>query len=113
MLATVYADRVKSVAKRTGANAGRLIGRAMAHEIGHLLLGTSHHSVAGLMRARWSDGEVQRDLEPDWALSSQDIDKQQDAQSSARVEPPRRTVRPGWQRENQKSDYEAEHQSHS
>jgi hypothetical protein len=75
MLATVYADRVKSMARRTGANAGRLMGRAMAHEIGHLLLGTSHHSVAGLMRARWSDGELQRDLGPDWALSRQDIDR--------------------------------------
>jgi len=72
-LATVYADRIKSIARRTGANAGRLIGRAIAHEIAHLLLGTSRHSAAGLMRARWSDREVQRDLDPDWALAPQDI----------------------------------------
>jgi hypothetical protein len=72
-LATVYADRIKSIARRTGGNAGRLIGRAMAHEIGHLLLGTSQHSASGLMRAHWSDREVRRNLEPDWALAPQDI----------------------------------------
>ena len=74
-LATVYADRIQSIARRAGVDAGRLIGRAIAHEIGHLLLGTSRHSAAGLMRARWSDREVQRDLEPDWTLSRHDLEK--------------------------------------
>ena len=31
---------------------GRAFGRALAHEIGHYLLHSRHHSVAGLMRAR-------------------------------------------------------------
>jgi hypothetical protein len=70
-LATVYLDRIRSIARRTGVDAGRLIGRAIAHEIGHLLLGTSRHSAAGLMRARWSDREVKRDVETDWSLKSE------------------------------------------
>ena len=70
-LATIYLDRIRSIARRTGVDAGRLIGRAIAHEIGHLLLGTSRHSAAGLMRARWSDREVQRDMETDWSLKSE------------------------------------------
>jgi len=31
---------------------GRVMGRALAHEIGHFLLRTTHHSTAGLMRAQ-------------------------------------------------------------
>ena len=74
-LATIYADRLTSIARRTGTDAGRLIGRAIAHEIGHLLLGTSHHSPAGLMRAHWADREVAGDRKPDWTLSPPDIAK--------------------------------------
>ena len=59
-LATVYADRINVLASRTGVNAATLLGRAIAHEIGHLLLGTARHSSAGLMRARWSDRELER-----------------------------------------------------
>jgi hypothetical protein len=46
-----------------------LLGRAIAHEIGHLLLGTASHACAGLMRARWLTGELQRDWPLDWVLS--------------------------------------------
>ena len=31
-----------------------LLGRAMAHEIGHLLLGANSHSLNGIMRGHWS-----------------------------------------------------------
>ena len=72
-LATVYVDRINRLASRVGVNAGTLLGRAVAHEIGHLLLGTSRHSAAGLMRAFWSDGELQRNLAADWTWSPQDV----------------------------------------
>jgi len=32
----------------------RMLGRALAHELGHYLLGSKGHTAAGLMRARWS-----------------------------------------------------------
>jgi hypothetical protein len=35
------------------ASLGKVLGHAMAHEIGHVLLGTDAHSVGGLMKARW------------------------------------------------------------
>ena len=35
---TVWVDRVHSMATRAGADPGRLLGRAIAHELGHLLL---------------------------------------------------------------------------
>ena len=72
-LATVYADRINLVASRTGVDAGTLLGRAVAHEIGHLLLGTTRHSAGGLMRAHWSDHELQRGLEADWTFAPDDV----------------------------------------
>jgi hypothetical protein len=72
-LATVYPDRINAVAFRTGVDAGTLLGRAVAHEIGHLLLGTTHHSAGGLMRALWSDQELQRGLPADWTFAPDDV----------------------------------------
>jgi hypothetical protein len=37
---------------------GRIIGRALAHEIGHYLLGSTTHSSSGLMRASLPDSEL-------------------------------------------------------
>jgi hypothetical protein len=37
---------------------GQLLGHGIAHEIGHLLLGTNSHSPAGLMSAHWSTREL-------------------------------------------------------
>ena len=68
-LATIYMDRVEWLARQARVDSGRLLGRAIAHEIGHLLLGTASHARAGLMRACWLTGELQRDWPPDWMLS--------------------------------------------
>jgi hypothetical protein len=35
-----------------------LLGHVLAHEIGHVLQGVSHHSDTGVMKSRWSLGEV-------------------------------------------------------
>lgn len=73
MLATVYADRVHVLASRTGVSAGTILGRAVAHEIGHLLLGSARHSAGGLMRALWSDRELRRRLAADWTFSREEV----------------------------------------
>ena len=51
-LGTMYEDRVRDLAAQAGVDDGELLGRAMAHEIGHLLIGTPTHARVGLMRAR-------------------------------------------------------------
>jgi hypothetical protein len=71
VLATIYADRVARV------SAGQidrvlLFGRVVAHELGHLLLGVTAHSNAGLMRAFWTDQQVRRNESSDWAFSAED-----------------------------------------
>jgi hypothetical protein len=57
-LATVYVDRVESVARGAGIDARRVLGLAIAHEIGHVLLNSNTHAASGLMRADWSRKEL-------------------------------------------------------
>ena len=71
-LATLYADRVHELAETVHVEKGELLGRAMAHEIGHLLLGTSDHAAAGLMRGTWTSMELANNRPLDWRLSRQD-----------------------------------------
>jgi hypothetical protein len=74
-LATIFMDRVERLARMSGIEQGTLLGRAMAHEVSHLLLGTSRHAETGLMRAVWSEGELRRDRRSDWRLSKQDSEQ--------------------------------------
>ncbi len=71
-LATIFLDRVRALSARAGANRGQLLGRAMAHEIGHLLLGTTHHADRGLMRGVWRTIDLQKDQPLDWMLSAEE-----------------------------------------
>lgn len=55
--AWVFFDRAKEVAAKHLLNLANVLGNLMAHELGHLLLGSSSHSKIGLMRAGWSREE--------------------------------------------------------
>jgi hypothetical protein len=72
LLATVFADRVQGLARQVDSDVGKLLGRAMAHEIGHLLLGTSKHSSFGLMRSHWQALELRHDLRWDWMFTGRE-----------------------------------------
>jgi hypothetical protein len=74
-LATVYGDRLRAMATESQFDFGRLIGCSIAHEIGHLLLGTSYHSNHGLMRGSWSAPEIRLDRPWDWGLSRSEADE--------------------------------------
>lgn len=50
-LATVFSNRIATVATRTGVDPGTLLGLVTAHEIGHLLLGAGYHGWTGVMQA--------------------------------------------------------------
>lgn len=58
-LATVYADRAAALARRAEVSLSTVLGRAVAHEVGHLLLGTNTHSTSGLMRTGWTPDALQ------------------------------------------------------
>jgi hypothetical protein len=53
--AYIFCVRVVRVAKSTGEPVGAVLGRVIAHELGHLLLPGRGHSQTGIMRARLDD----------------------------------------------------------
>lgn len=65
-LATVFVDRIVALAREATVDPQVVLGRAIAHEIGHLLLNTTRHADSGLMRALWSHAELQRNQATDW-----------------------------------------------
>ena len=71
-LGTIYEDRIRALAAQGDVYEGELLGRAMAHEIGHMLIGTNGHSRLGLMRALWVTSELQRGLPSDWVFSGRE-----------------------------------------
>jgi len=74
VLSTIFMDRVADVARRARVDRWLLTGRAMAHELGHLLLGTSSHAQAGLMRAFWSDQTLRSWSRADWELMPSEVE---------------------------------------
>jgi hypothetical protein len=57
----VFYDRVQTVMGKHRRLAGpAILGHVLAHEIGHVLLGTNTHEGTGLMRASWTDAEFAR-----------------------------------------------------
>jgi hypothetical protein len=53
---------------------GTLLGRTIADELGHLLLGTNAHGSHGLMRDVWSAAEVRGDRDWDWTFVPADAE---------------------------------------
>jgi hypothetical protein len=68
-VATVYPERVVLLARRARVDETDLLGRAVAHEIGHLLIQSNQHAPDGLMRAHWTIEELRRNLPRDWSFS--------------------------------------------
>jgi hypothetical protein len=71
-MATIFRDQVRRVARRAGVDHGELLGRALAHEVGHLLLRAPGHSDEGLMRAVWTDAELAGNRREDWLFAPTD-----------------------------------------
>jgi hypothetical protein len=69
-LATVDSELVTKLAYAAGADASTLLGRTIAHEIGHLLLGHPRHSRTGLMRPFWSQEEIRGIRPAGWQFSA-------------------------------------------
>jgi hypothetical protein len=73
VLATVYIDPIVQLARASGgADGTMLLGRAIAHELGHLLMATTDHDGRGLMRAAWSADELRRGRASDWTFAPRD-----------------------------------------
>jgi hypothetical protein len=72
VFASIYAHSISARSVKTGVPEATILGRVMAHEIGHLLLGTNSHAPTGLMKASWH----LRDPHPEqWLFTPKDAEK--------------------------------------
>ncbi len=58
VIAGVYFDRTNDLARQLGESLPLMLGHTMAHEIGHLLLGSNSHAKTGIMRPTWGEREL-------------------------------------------------------
>jgi hypothetical protein len=56
--AFLFYDRVSLVARERQQSLWDMLGCAMAHELGHLLLPAPAHSATGIMRAEWNGDDI-------------------------------------------------------
>jgi hypothetical protein len=57
--ASVCSECAEQMVKVEPRRSGPLLGYLIAHEIGHLLLGTLRHSAFGVMRATWNHADLE------------------------------------------------------
>lgn len=54
----VFYDRVLHLHEVARIDTARLLGYVLAHELGHLLLGSNAHASVGIMRAQWAGNDL-------------------------------------------------------
>jgi hypothetical protein len=57
--AIIFYQRALDLARTGYVHEQEILAAAMAHEIGHLLLGPNSHSSTGIMRAKWTRDELE------------------------------------------------------
>jgi hypothetical protein len=56
--ADLFYDRAQHLHEISRMSLASIVGHAIAHELGHLLLGTNSHSPTGIMRAHWQPADL-------------------------------------------------------
>jgi hypothetical protein len=59
-IANVFMNRVVEQTDVEKIGVDQVLGHAMAHEIGHILLGSNSHSSSGLMKSKWGPEDMKR-----------------------------------------------------
>jgi hypothetical protein len=57
---TMFYDRIENVSLVVPGTVQKILGNALAHEIGHVLLGSGEHSRRGIMKEIWTRADYQR-----------------------------------------------------
>jgi hypothetical protein len=70
-IAQVFLDRVIGRTAIGEISLEQVLGHAMAHEVGHLLLGSNSHWTRGLMRGKWSLEDLRRAAKGDLLFTPQ------------------------------------------
>jgi hypothetical protein len=57
--ATIFYDRIERLNESGAVDPATVLGHVMAHEIGHVLLGSTEHCRTGIMKGSWSKADFQ------------------------------------------------------
>jgi hypothetical protein len=82
--ASVFYDRVREEAEISRGSLTVILGHAMAHELGHLLLRTCRHSSEGIMRAKWNFADLHRAAQGHMGFTPQQAEQMR-AEVSTRI----------------------------
>ena len=55
---TIFMDRLQTIGRGVPNTASALFGHVLAHEIGHVLQGVTHHAETGILKEHWSREEI-------------------------------------------------------
>jgi hypothetical protein len=92
VFADVMVARVLTFVRRAPAQRDRMLGRVLAHEISHLLLGNRHHTRDGLMRRVWLPGDIE--FPRRWLITSPEREQLAAVLARRRVDVPGILTRP-------------------
>ena len=67
----VFYERARELHNNWDFSLAVVIGNVIAHELGHLLLGSNSHASAGIMRARWQGEDLHRAAKADLWFTAQ------------------------------------------
>jgi hypothetical protein len=70
---SLYFDAVTDVARRYGSPRGEVLGLALAHEMGHVLLPPPSHSATGIMQPSWEGDDIRHVLAGDVTFTEAQI----------------------------------------
>lgn len=56
----IFLDRIQETVRTSRIGLGQLLATVIAHELGHLLLGSHSHSFFGIMMPQWNQEELRR-----------------------------------------------------
>ena len=74
--ATVLLDPVEELTREQQlVSQAQILGHAVAHEIGHLLMGMNSHAPRGLMRAGWKANELRDMAERHLLFSTREVER--------------------------------------
>jgi len=85
--AHVFYDHVQRVAEERKLGHA-LLGDVLAHEIGHLLLGSNSHSVGGIMSAHWNGEELRKISEGSMFFAPNQSRMMRDRVASGKIDVP-------------------------
>ncbi len=71
----ISTERLYDIAEKSEQTRDKILGLAVAHEMGHALSGSNSHSSRGIMRPRWYSNDLQLESRHSAGFTEEEIDR--------------------------------------